>query len=687
MVSACSLGQSVCYYCKLPGHVIRDYSLKTQHVASGVSVAGGRFGQSGTQQGGPKAQSSHRQQGTAPPATAAYGMHGQEHSSVLMESQGSISGPQYLTQPSAQYQLQPQPPVQYILQPIAPALTQYPVPTQWQAPTPTQQPLAGFLLSLISTDDSSSPQLSDIPVVREYPDVFPDELPGLPPRRQVEFAIELIPGTAPTSKAPYRMAPKELDELKVQLQELLDRGFIRPIRDSDIQKTAFRTRYGHYEFLVMPFGLTNAPAVFMDLMNRIFLEYLDQFVIVFIDDILIYSRSEEEHAQHLRIVLETLRRHHLYAKFSKCAFWLSSVGFLGHVVSSRGISVDPQKIEAITSWEQPKSVQEIRSFLGLAGYYRRFVEGFSSITMPLTRLTRKGVKFTWSEACETSFQELKRRLVSAPVLVLPSGDDGFVLYTDASLQGLDAVLMQHGRVVSYVSRQLKEHEKNYPVHDLELVAIIFALKIWRHHLYGITFEILTDHKSLKYIFTQKELNLRQRRWMELLKDYDCTISYHPGKANALGTQLRFSTAFHPQTDGQSERTIQTLGDLLRSCSIYKISFGQIYLSRPMMTESDGETATLFSKAARSRNSTYYVSILLRSSYCTLYQNSEKDLTELGQCPYDQGGDFIINGSEKVLIAQEKMSTNHVHVFKKRQPNKFASCCHGHECSSAAMSRW
>ena len=383
----------------------------------------------------------------------------------------------------------------------------------------------GFLLSLISTEDSSSSQLSDVPVVREYPDVFQEELPGLPPRRPVEFAIELIPGTAPTSKAPYCMTPKQLDELKVQLQELLDRGFIRPsvspwgspvlfvkkkdgtmrlcidyrqlnavtvrnkyplpriedlfdqlrgtsvyskidlrsgyhqlrVRDSDIQKTAFRTRYGHYEFLVMPFGLTNAPAVFMDLMNRIFLEYLDQFVIVFIDDILVYPHSEEEHAQYLRIVLEILRRHQLYAKFSKCAFWVSSVGFLGHVVSNRGISVDPQKIEAITSWEQPKSVQEICSFLGLAGYYRRFVESFSRIAMPLTRLTRKGVKFTWTEDCETSFQELKRRLVSAPVLVLPSGEDGFVLYTDASLQVLGAVLMQHGRVVSYASRQLKEH--------------------------------------------------------------------------------------------------------------------------------------------------------------------------------------------------------------------------------------
>ncbi|XP_042448839.1 uncharacterized protein LOC122033740 [Zingiber officinale] len=429
----------------------------------------------------------------------------------------------------------------------------------------------GYLLSMVKADTDALPQLSDVPIVREFLDVFPDELPGLPPKRQVEFTIELVPETAPVSKTPYRMAPKELEELKVQLQKLLDRGFIRPsvspwgapvlfvkkkdgslrlcidyrrlnavtvknkyplphiedlfdqlkntcvyskidlrsgyhqlrVGDADIPKTAFRTRYGHYEFLIMPFGLINAPSVFMDLMNRVFLEYLNQFVIVFIDDILIYSRSEEEHRRHLRIVLEMLRREHLYAKFSKCAFWLPSVGFLGHVVSSRRLSVDPQKIEAITSWEQPKT----------------------------------GEKFSWTESCEQSFQELKRRLVTALVLVLPSGMDGFVLFTDASYQGLGAILMHHERVVSYASRQLKDHERNYPVHDLGLAAIIFALKIWRHHLYGITFEVYTDHKSLKYLFTQKELNLHQRRWMEFLKDYDCTINYHPGKANVVADAL------------------------------------------------------------------------------------------------------------------------------------------------------
>ncbi|XP_042400862.1 uncharacterized protein LOC121990874 [Zingiber officinale] len=392
----------------------------------------------------------------------------------------------------------------------------------------------GYLLSMVKSGSDVLPQLSNVSIVREFPDVFLDELPDLPPNRQVEFTIELVPGTSPVSKTPYRMAPKELEELKVQLQELLDRGFIRPsvspwgaplnavtvknkyplpriedlfdqlkdtyvyskidlrsgyhqlrVRDEDIPKTAFRTRY-----------------VFMDLLNRVFLEYLDQFVIVFIDDILIYSRSEEEHRRHLRIVLETLRREHLYAKFSKCAFWLPSVGFLGHIVSSRGIIVDPQKIEAITSWEQPKMVQEIRSFLGLARYYQRFVEGFSSIALPLTRLTRKGEKFSWTESCEQSFQELKRRLISAPVLVLPSGVDGFILFTDSSYQGLGAVLMQHERVVSYASRQLKDHERNYPVHDLELAAIIFSLKIWRHHLYGITFEAQTERGLLVTMVAQ-----------------------------------------------------------------------------------------------------------------------------------------------------------------------------------------
>ncbi|GKE92450.1 reverse transcriptase [Tanacetum coccineum] len=203
----------------------------------------------------------------------------------------------------------------------------------------------------------------------------------------------------------------------------------------------------------MPFGLTNAPAVFMDLMNRIFHEYLDKFVIVFIGDILVYYKSEEEHEQHLRIVLEILRQKKLYAKFSKCEFWLQQVAFLGHIVSADGIIMDPSKVEAITKWPRPTTVTEVRSFLGLAGYYRRFVEGFSRLALPLTQLMRKGEKFVWTNERQESFKELKRRLVSAPILTLPSGSGGFQIYNDASKKGLGCVLMQHGKVIAYTSRQ------------------------------------------------------------------------------------------------------------------------------------------------------------------------------------------------------------------------------------------
>ncbi|KAL4032651.1 hypothetical protein IC575_005732 [Cucumis melo] len=462
----------------------------------------------------------------------------------------------------------------------------------------------GFLASVVDTREVDV-SLSSEPVVRDYPDVFPEELPGLPPHREVEFAIDLEPGTVPISRAPYRMAPAELKELKVQLQELLDKGFIRPsvspwgapvlfikkkdgsmrlcidyrelnkvtvknkyplpriddlfdqlqgatvfskidlwsgyhqlrIKDGDVPKTAFRSTYGHYEFIVMSFGLTNAPTVFMDLMNRVFREFLDTFVIVFIDDILIYSKTEAEHEEHLRIVLQTLRDNKLYAKFSKYEFWLKQVSFLGHVVSNAGVSVDPAKIEAVTGWTRPSTVSEVRSFLGLAGYYRRFVENFSRIATPLTQLTRKGAPFVWSKACEDSFQNLKQKLVTAPVLTVPDGSGSFVIYSDASKKGLGCVLMQQGKVVAYASRQLKSHEQNYPTHDLELAAVVFALKIWRHYLYGEKIQIFTDHKSLKYFFTQKELNMRQRRWLELVKDYDCEILYHPGKANVVADAL------------------------------------------------------------------------------------------------------------------------------------------------------
>ncbi|KAK1627706.1 hypothetical protein QYE76_002021 [Lolium multiflorum] len=309
------------------------------------------------------------------------------------------------------------------------------------------------------------------------------------------------------------------------------------IRATDIPKTAFTTRYGLYEYNVMSFGLTNAPAYFMNLMNKIFMNFLDKFVVVFIDDILIYSKSEEEHEQHLEIILETLREHKLYVKFSKCEFWLKEVGFLGHILSVGGISVDPAKIKTVAECKAPTTQTEVRAFLGLAGYYRRFVEGFSSIARPMTQLLKKDKKFEWTDKCEESFQKLKSRLTTAPILIMPDITKPFDVYCDASKIGLGCVLMQEGKVISYMSRQLKQHEQNHPAHDLELAAVVLALKVWRHYLMGNRCEIYSDHKSLKYIFTQKELNMRHRRWIELIKDYDLEIHYHPGKANVVEDAL------------------------------------------------------------------------------------------------------------------------------------------------------
>ncbi|GJZ71548.1 putative reverse transcriptase domain-containing protein [Tanacetum coccineum] len=369
-------------------------------------------------------------------------------------------------------------------------------------------------------DKSERKQIEDVPI-----DLFPEDLPGLPPARPVEFQIDLVPGAAPVARAPYRLAPSEMKELSEQLQELSDKGFIRPssspwgapvlfvkkkdgsfrmcidyrelnkltvknryplpriddlfdqlqgssiyskidlrsgyhqlrVREQDIPKTAFRTRYGHYEFQVMPFGLTNAPA----------------------------------------------------------------------------------------DWASPKTPTEIRQFLGLAGYYRRFIEGFSKIAKSMTKLTQKGIKFDWGEKEENAFQLIKQKLCSAPILALPEGSEDFVVYCDASHKGLGAVLMQREKVIAYASRQLKVHEKNYTTHDLELGSVVFALKIWRHYLYGTRCTVFTDHKSLQHILDQKELNMRQRRWLELLSDYDCDIRYHPGKANVVADALSRKERIEP----------------------------------------------------------------------------------------------------------------------------------------------
>ncbi|XP_043710324.1 uncharacterized mitochondrial protein AtMg00860-like [Telopea speciosissima] len=212
-------------------------------------------------------------------------------------------------------------------------------------------------------------------------------------------------------------------------------------------------------------------------MNRVFHDDLDKYVIVFINDILVYSKSEEEHTDHLRFVLQRLREKQLYAKFSKCDFWLQQVAFLGHLVSTKGIEVDPGKVQSVVDWETPKNVADIHSFLGLAGYYRRFIDIFSKISAPMTRLTQKGVKFEWSDDYKKNFQELKQRLILAPILTIPNGIGGMVVYCDASKMGFSCFLMQNEKVVAYASRQLKDYKRNYPTHNLESMAVVFALKI------------------------------------------------------------------------------------------------------------------------------------------------------------------------------------------------------------------
>nr|GEV04038.1 putative reverse transcriptase domain-containing protein [Tanacetum cinerariifolium] len=533
-------------------------------------------------------------------------------------------------------------------------------------------------------DKSEKKQLEDVPIVQNFPEVFPEDLLGLPPTRPVEFQIDLAPGAAPVARAPYRLAPSEMKELAEQLKELSDNGFIRP------------------SYAVW---FDERTAVFMDLMNRVCKPYLDKFVIVFIDDILIYSKDEKEHEEHIKAILELLKKEELYAKFSKCEFWIHKVQFLGHVIDNQGIQVDPTKIESVKDWASPKSPMKIRQFLGLAGYYRRFIKGFSKIAKPMTKLTQKKVKFEWGDKQEAAFQLLKQKLCSAPILALPEGSKDFIVYCDASNKGLGAVLMQREKVISYASRQLKIHEKNYTTHelelgavmqilnaqtearkpknikkedvggmlvensrdpekfrkekleprtngtlclndsykdspilrscwvyrrfiegfskiaksmtkltqkvikfdwgekeenafqlikqklcsapilalpegskdfvvycnashkglgamlmqrekviayasqqlkvhernytthDLELGSVVFALKIWRHYLYETRCTVFTDHKILQHIIDQKDLNMRQQRWLELLSDYDCDIRYHPGKANVMADAL------------------------------------------------------------------------------------------------------------------------------------------------------
>jgi ribonuclease HI len=236
-------------------------------------------------------------------------------------------------------------------------------------------------------------------------------------------------------------------------------------------------------------------------------------------------------------VLTRLREHKLYAKFSKCEFWLDQVPFLGHILSVEGVVVDPSKVKDILEWKSSTTVHLIRSFLGMAGYYRSFIPDFSKISKPINELLKNNVKFNWTPECNEAFEKLKKLLTTTLVLAQPNIEKSFGIYCDTSDTGIGCVLMQKGRVIAYASRQLKRHEEHYPTHALELAAVVHALKIWRHYLLGNTCHIYTDHKSLKYIFTQAKLNMRQRMWLELIKDYDLEAHYHPGKANVVADAL------------------------------------------------------------------------------------------------------------------------------------------------------
>ena len=446
-------------------------------------------------------------------------------------------------------------------------------------------------------------------VLNEYKDVFPKDLPaGLPPKRAIDFTIDLTTDAKPQKKGLYRLSSKELEELRDQLDDLLAKGFIRPsvspwgapvlfvskkdggfrlcvdyralnkytvknsyplpriddifdqlrgskyftkidlksgyhqirLSDKSVPLTAFRTRYGHFEFTVLPFGLTNAPATFMTLMNNIFAECLDKFVSVYLDDILIYSANLSDHIEHLKQVLGTLRKNQLYAKISKCEFAKTQVGYLGHIIGPQGVTVEPQKIRVIKDWKTPQSKKDVQAFLGLVSYYRRFIRNCAKISKPLTTLVGKN-ELKWSESQQKSFEDLKKALCDAPVLRCFDPSLQIIVTTDASNYAIGAVLEQKDgnstRPVAYHSRTLNPAEQNYAAHERELLAIVDTLRVWRVYLHGNHFTVHTDHYPLKYLETQESLSQRQVRWLEKLVQFDFTIIPISGKSNKVADAL------------------------------------------------------------------------------------------------------------------------------------------------------
>ena len=416
-------------------------------------------------------------------------------------------------------------------------------------------------------------------LIKEYKDVFPSELPsGKPPDRGIAHKIDLQANSTPVFGPVYRLSQAEADELKKQLEELEQKGYIQPskspygapvllvkkqdgslrlcvdyrglnrltvknryalpfisdltdrlhgakfftkidlrsgywqvrVADEDVHKTAFRTRYGHYEFTVMPFGLTNAPATFMRLMNEVLRPLLDKCVVVYLDDILIYSKTLEEHVEHIKLVLDALRKHQLYAKLSKCSFAENSVHYLGYRIDQEGLHAEEDKLAAIKDWPEPQDKHQLMQFLGLANYYRKFVGTFSDMAAPMTELLKKDKPYEWTTECRQAFNSVKKALISAPVLCIPDPNGDFEMSTDASNVGIGAELTQNGKTVMFFSRKLKDAEVNYATHDKEALAIVEACKEWRIYLVGKDVKVHTDHNSLKYLLTQPNLNSRQK---------------------------------------------------------------------------------------------------------------------------------------------------------------------------------
>lgn len=470
-------------------------------------------------------------------------------------------------------------------------------------------PLPSLCFSELGSD-RCHPAVVDL--LSRYGDVF-DSPSGLPPDRTIKHTVPLSPGFTPPARTPYRMSATELQELKRQINELLDMGFIQPssspfaspvllvpkpngtwrlcvdyralnmgtvknryplpriddlfqqlhgaqyfskldftsgywqieMAPEDVQKTAFTTRYGLFEWRVMPFGLTSAPSTFQRAMHHLFHDLLDKGVVVYLDDVLIYSSTLEEHLQLLQAVLQRLQRAKYYASLPKCMFAQSEIQFLGHIVSAQGIKPTADKLQAVRDWPRPQNVHDVRSFLGMCSFYRKFIHRFAHIASPLHDLTKgspkKRAAIVWTEECELSFTTLKSKLCEAPVLTLPDPTKPFVLHTDASDFAIGAVLMQDLgsglQPVEYYSRKLHGPEKRYDTRDREMLTIRECCRHWNHLLSGVHCDVFSDHDSLKYFFTQKDLSKRDQRWVEELQALDISIHYHEGKTNVVADAL------------------------------------------------------------------------------------------------------------------------------------------------------